>query len=195
MGERLKQIQPRLARAVSEVMEAGIRLNPDDPQFNHIIVRLAVEDDAAHITRIYNQGIEDRATFETRQRDAAERRQWLLTRTPRLPVTVAIRQDMLCGWASLNQFSPREAYRFVADLSVYVAREARGTGVGSALMIDLIERARSLDYHKIVLATFPHSAAALRLYERFGFRTVGDYKEQGLLGGKWTDTRIMELLL
>ena len=176
-------------------MEAGIRFNPDDPHSNHIIVRLAAEDDAAEITRIYNQGIEDRSTFETELRDAAERKQWLSTRTPRHPVIVAIRQERLSGWASLNPFSPRTAYRFVADLSVYVEREARGAGIGSALMADLIERARSLEYHKIVLATFPHSAAALRLYERCGFRTVGDYKEQGLLDGKWTDTRIMELLL
>ena len=176
-------------------MEPRIISNPDAPHSNHPIVRPAVEDDAAEITRIYNQGIEDRATFETQRRDAEERRQWLVSRTPRHPVIVAIRQDRLHGWASLNPFSPREAYRFVADLSVYVAREARGTGVGSALMADLIARARDLEYHKIVLATFPHSAAALRLYERCGFRTVGDYKEQGLLDGKWTDTRVMELLL
>ena len=176
-------------------MEAGIVLNAGDPHSNQIIVRPAIIDDAAEITRIYNQGIEDRSTFETRPRDEAERREWLSSRTPRHPVTVAIRDDKLLGWASLNPFSPREAYRFVADLSIYVARDSRGAGVGSALMVDLIERARSLDYHKIVLATFPHSTAALRLYERFGFRTVGDYKEQGLLDGKWTDTRIMELLL
>jgi L-amino acid N-acyltransferase YncA len=173
-------------------MEAEIS---NDRLFKSILVRVAVEDDVPAITRIYNQGIEDRATFETEPRAVVERKQWLLSRTSRHPIIVAVRQDRLQGWASLNAFNPREAYRFVADLSVYVEREARGSGIGSALMADLIERARRLGYHKIVLATFPHSTAAVRLYERFGFRTVGDYKEQGLLDGKWTDTRIMELLL
>lgn len=160
-----------------------------------ILVRAATEDDAPAIARIYNQGIEDRATFETELREVSERKRWLSTRAPRHPVVVAVRQERVQGWASLNPFSPREAYRFVADLSVYVERDARGQKVGSALMSDLIERARGLGHHKIVLATFPHSTAAIRLYERFGFRTVGDYKEQGLLDGRWTDTRIMELLL
>jgi L-amino acid N-acyltransferase YncA len=176
-------------------MEAEIISDRNDHPFAHIFVRAALEDDAAEITRIYNQGIEDRATFETEPREISERKQWLSSRNPRHPVIVALRDDRVQGWAALNSFNPREAYRFVADLSIYVAREARGTGVGSALMADLIERARAVDYHKIVLATFPHSAAALGLYERFGFRTVGDYKEQGLLDGRWTDTRIMELLL
>ena len=81
--------------------------------------------------------------------------------------------------------------RFVGLCRSRIARHGRRVRADG----DLIERARSLEYHKIVLATFPHSAAALRLYERCGFRTVGDYKEQGLLDGKWTDTRIMELLL
>lgn len=53
----------------------------------------------------------------------------------------------------------------------------------------------SLGYHKLVLTTFPQNIAALKLYDKFGFRHVGDYREQGLLGGQWTDTRIMELLL
>ena len=169
-------------------MESEITVEP-------ILVRAATEDDAPAITRIYNQGIEDRATFETELREASERKRWLSSRTPRHPVIVAVRQESVQGWASLNPFNPREAYRFVADLSVYVEREARGQRVGSALMADLIERARALEYHKIVLATFPHSTAAVRLYDCFGFRTVGDYKEQGLLDGEWTDTRIMELLL
>jgi L-amino acid N-acyltransferase YncA len=160
-----------------------------------ILVRLAGEADVPAITRIYNQGIEDKATFETQLRTEDERRDWLLNRPARYPVIVAVQQGEVRGWASLNPFSPREAYRFVADLSVYVERQARGTGVGTALMRELIERARRLEFHKLVLTTFPHSTAALKLYEKMGFRHVGDYKEQGLLDGVWTDTRLMERLL
>lgn len=168
---------------------------PPDPNSVPILVRLAREDDAQVIARIYNQGIEDGATLETQARTPEERAAWLAARSARHPVTVAVQASEVVGWASLNPFNPRQAYRFVADLSVYVERARRGAGVGSALMTDLIERARTLGYHKLVLTTFPESTAAIRLYERFGFRHVGDYREQALLNGRWMDTRIMERIL
>ncbi|MCL4515095.1 MAG: arsinothricin resistance N-acetyltransferase ArsN1 [Firmicutes bacterium] len=160
-----------------------------------ILVRPAAEEDLPAVTRIYNQGIEDQGTLETELRTVDERREWLQRRPSRNPVIVAVRQGEVQGWASLNPFSPRQAYHFVADVSVYVGREKRGTGLGFALMINLIEQARALSYHKLVLTTFPQNTAAIQLYEKCGFRTVGDYREQGFLGGRWTDTRLMELLL
>lgn len=159
-------------------------------------IRLAVPEDVPAVTRIYNEGIEDRrATLETVLRTEAERMEWLSVRGPRHPVIVAAVDGRVLGWASLNPFSAREAYRFVADLSVFVAREARGRGVGHALMQALPDLARSLGYHKLVLTAFPFNAAGMRLYEKCGFRHVGDYREQGMLDGKWVDTRVMELLL
>jgi len=47
----------------------------------------------------------------------------------------------------------------------------------------------------MVLSAFPHNAAGMALYERIGFRTVGVYKQQGLLDGRWVDTIVMEKLL
>lgn len=161
-----------------------------------ISVRLAQEADLPAITRIYNEGIVDRiATLETEKRTVEERRAWLVSRDERHPVLVATRDGIVLGWASLNVFNPRPAYRHVADFSVYVGREARGQGVGSALLEAVIERARELGYHKLVLAGFPFNEAGLALYRRFGFREVGIYKEQGVLDGQWVDTIIMERLL
>ena len=73
---------------------------------------------------------------------------------------------------SLNVFNAREAYRHVADLSVYVERAWRGRGVGRRVLDCLVERATALDYHKLVLSAFPFNAAGIALYERVGFRTV-----------------------
>ncbi len=159
-----------------------------------LLVRPATEADIPAITRIYNQGIEDRSTLETQLRTYDERQQWLSGHGERHPVTVAVRQGEVIGWASINQFNVRQAYRFVGDVSVYVARDARRTGAGLRLMQDLVDRAKGLDYHKLVLTTFPH-LPAVKLYEKLGFRHVGDYREQGLLDGTWVDTRIMEFIL
>jgi phosphinothricin acetyltransferase len=159
-------------------------------------IRNAVPSDAAAIATIYNQGIIDRiATLETEERTPGERSAWLAARGPRHPVLVAERDGAIVGWGSLNQFNPRKAYDFVADFSVYVERAWRGRGVGSALLRALVARAKQLGYHKLVLAAFPWNAGGMGLYQKYGFRTVGIYKEQGLLDGKWVDTIIMEKIL
>ena len=160
-------------------------------------LRLATPEDAEAICRIYNQGIEDRiATLETELRTPDERRQWLAGRDPRHPVIVAqTANGEIAGWGSLNVFNARPAYRFVADFSVYVERAYRGKGVGRALLTHLIELGREHGYHKLVLSAFPFNADGMALYERMGFRTVGVYKEQGQLDGKWVDTIVMERLL
>jgi L-amino acid N-acyltransferase YncA len=159
-------------------------------------IRAAIIEDASAIARIYNQGIEDRATLETLLRGTEERAEWLVARGPRHPVIVAVDDSgTILGWASLNAFNPRPAYDRVADLSVYVAREHRGRGIGDALLGALEERARSVGYHKLVLAGFPTNAASMRLYQRHGFATVGIYHEQGQLDGRWVDVIIMEKIL
>jgi L-amino acid N-acyltransferase YncA len=159
-------------------------------------VRPAVPEDAEAITRIYNQGIEDRlATLETELRTPAERREWLAGHGPRHPVLVVTTEGAVVAWGSLNRFNPRPAYDHVADFSVYVERDWRGRGVGRQLLTALIETARGLGYHKLVLSAFPSNAAGMALYERLGFSTVGVYREQGWLDGKWADVVIMERLL
>lgn len=159
-------------------------------------LRLATPADAAAICEIYNQGIADRvATLETELRTPDERRQWLTARGPRHPVVVAEDGTTVVAWGSLNPYGAREAYRFVADFSVYVERAVRGKGAGSAVLTRLTELAREHGYHKLVLSAFPTNSGGMALYTRQGFRTVGIYREQGMLDGRWVDTIVMEKLL
>lgn len=161
-----------------------------------LALRPARPGDAGAICLIYNQGIEDRvATLETEPRTPEERHEWMAKRGPRHPVIVAESGAVLVGWGSLNVFNPRPAYRHVADFSVYVERAWRGKGAGHRLLERLIEIAREIGYHKMVLSTFPTNTGGVRLYERLGFSRVGVYHEQGMLDGGWVDTLIMEKLL
>lgn len=159
-------------------------------------LRPAVPTDAAAICEIYNQGIIDRvATLETELRTPDERRRWMAARGPRHPVIVAEENGRVAAWGSLNPYSTRDCYRFVADFSVYVERAYRGKGAGSAVLTRLTELAREHGYHKLVLSAFPTNNGGMALYAKQGFRTVGIYQEQGMLDGKWVDTIIMEKLL
>jgi len=161
-----------------------------------VAIRPARSVDAQAICDIYNEGIEDRvATLETRLRTGDEQRAWLESRDERHPVVVAEREGTVVGWGSLNAFNARPAYDYVSEFSVYVARSARGAGVGRSLIESLIAAARDIGYHKMVLAAFDWNAAGIALYERMGFRRVGVYREQGWLDGRWVDTVIMEKLL
>ena len=161
-----------------------------------LALRPAHASDAGPICLIYNQGIEDReATLETELRTPAERREWMAARGPRHPVIVAESAGSVVGWGSLNVFNARPAYQHVADFSVYVERRWRGHGVGRRLLERLIEMARDIGYHKMVLSTFPTNASGVRLYQGLGFTEVGIYREQGVLDGRWVDTLIMEKLL
>jgi phosphinothricin acetyltransferase len=161
-----------------------------------VSIRAATQEDAAAICTIYNQGIEDRiATLETELRTPEERRQWMAARGPRHPVVVAVTGGQVVGWGSLNSFNPRPAYDNVVDLSVYVERGWRGRGVGRALLQQLLALAKTIGYHKMVLATFPYNEAGVALYKKMGFTPVGVYHEQGRLDGHWVDVLIMERLL
>ena len=167
-----------------------------------LTLRPARASDAEPICLIYNQGIEDRvATLETELRTPAERREWMAARGARHPVIVAesagepTSVTSVVGWGSLNVFNARPAYQHVADFSVYVERGWRGQGVGHRLLERLVEMAREIGYHKMVLSTFPTNASGVRLYENLGFSHVGIYREQGMLDGRWVDTLIMEKLL
>ena len=167
-----------------------------DRNAHAIAVRAAREDDAAAICDIYNQGIEDRiATLETELRTPEERRQWMTARGPRHPVIVAEVDGAVAGWGSLNRYNPRPAYDHVADFSVYVERRWRGRGVGRRLLERLIELAREIGYHKMMLSAFPWNESGVALYERMGFTSVGICREMGVLDGRWVDTILMEKIL
>jgi phosphinothricin acetyltransferase len=171
-------------------------LREEESIMEGVTLREASAADAARIRDIHNQGIEDRvATLDVEPHTLEEQSAWFQHHGPCHPVVVAEAAGQIVGWSSLNPFSPRAAYRFVADLSVYSERQWRGQGIGSLLLQDIIARATTLGYHKIVLAAFPCNQAGMRLYEKFGFHTVGIYREQGLVDGCWVDTIIMEKLL
>ena len=157
-------------------------------------VRLATEADIPRICTIYNQGIEDRtATLETRLRTVEDMLEWLRGREARHCVLVSVDPfGMVTGWASVNPFSGRCCYSGVGDISVYIARESRGMGIGTELLQSLCNEAVLRDFHKLVLGALSYNEAGLKLYTRCGFRQVGVYEEQGLLDGRPVDVVIME---
>jgi phosphinothricin acetyltransferase len=159
-------------------------------------IRIATIADLPEIGRIYNEGIADRiATLDEDPKDDADMAAWWALHRERYAVLVAEDASGIAGWASLNPYSHRCAYRGVADLSIYVARASRGTGIGSLLLGAVERTAREHAFHKIVLFALAHNVAGHALYRKFSYREVGLFKEQGTLDGAFVDVLAMEKIL
>ncbi|KON67914.1 GCN5 family acetyltransferase [Peribacillus butanolivorans] len=161
-----------------------------------MIIREAMEADIDSIKVIYNQGIEDRvATLETEMKDQSYMEEWFAKHIGRYKVIVADQEGEIVGWASLNPYNSRDAYKGVADLSVYISRDHRGKGVGGLLLQSIEKFAEENDFNKIVLFTFPFNQMGQGLYKKRGYREVGVFKNQGILDGEFVDVMAMEKLL
>jgi len=161
-----------------------------------ITTRLARGADADTIAAIYNEGIADRiATFETEPRTAGEIAALLAGKQDRYPTIVAERDGRIVGWASASPYRSRPAYAGVAEHAVYVARAARGTGVGRAALDALCRTYAERGFWKLVSRIFSENIASLVLHERCGFRVVGVYRRHAKLHGKWRDCVIVEKLI
>ena len=156
-------------------------------------VRAATAADAAAIAAIHNEGIEDRiATFETRPRRPEEVAAQLAAGRPTL---VAERDGAVAGWAAILPYSEREAYAGVGEATLYVARTARGRGVGGALLAALLALAEEDGGHKLVGRILTSNAASIALAHRAGFRDVGVHRRHARLDDEWKDVLLVERLL
>ena len=147
------------------------------------------EDDWPAVKEIYEQGIAGRnATFET---EAPSWEAWDGAHLSRHRL-VAEEAGRVRGWAALSPVSERCCYRGVAENSIYVAEEARGRGVGRALLERLAAEAEADGIWTIQTGIFPENEVSIRLHERCGFRVVGVRERLGQLDGVWPDVVILE---
>jgi L-amino acid N-acyltransferase YncA len=105
---------------------------------------------------------------------------------------VATDDGSVLGWAALSRVSTRPCYEGVAEVSVYVAPDASGRGVGRALLEALIARAEDAGIWTIQAGIFPENTASLALHEKCEFRVVGTRERIGELHGIWRDVVLME---
>ena len=160
-------------------------------------VRDAVAADLPAVFAIYDeQVLHGTATFDTEPKTEAERTRWFEAHPrARYPVIVAEEGGEVLGWARLQPWSDRCAYARSAEDSVYVRADARGRGVGRALLAELLGRAREAGLAVVLARVVAGNPASLRLHEAAGFRAVGTMRRVGEKFGRILDVALLDLHL
>lgn len=161
-------------------------------------IRDAGASDIDGIVAIYNDAVVNTtAIWNEVEVDAANRADWLASRQRQgYPVLVAVNESgAVLGYATFGDWRAFDGYRHTVEHSVYVQRDQRGGGIGAALMVALIGRARSLGKHVMIGAIEARNDASIRLHHKLGFEAVGHLKEVGTKFGTWLDLTFMQLTL
>lgn len=142
------------------------------------------------VRAIYEAGIATgQATFTT---EAPSWEDWDAGHLVPCRLVATAPDGAVLGWAALSPVSGRCVYAGVAEVSIYVAAEARGLGVGRQLLAALVLAAEQNGLWTLQAGIFPENAASLALHAGQGFRTVGRRERIGQLRGRWHDTLLLE---
>jgi phosphinothricin acetyltransferase len=144
--------------------------------------------DAAACAVIYAPHVVESATsFEEDPPSATEFVDRIAHTTMTHPWLVAERDGAVVGFAYACSHRARPAYRWAADVSVYVAEGHRGLGCGRALYGELLERLRGQRFQIACAGITLPNESSVALHERFGFLPVGVYRRIGWKAGDWRD--------
>ncbi|HLX61255.1 MAG TPA: GNAT family N-acetyltransferase [Planctomycetota bacterium] len=163
---------------------------------DEINIRLAAGSDLGAINAIYNHYVlHSTCTYQTEPSTEAERAAWFDAHGAAHPITVAERGGEVAGWASLSKFHPRAAYGRTVENSVYVRHDLHGCGIGKALLLDSIARARALGHHTIIAGISADQIPSVALHRSAGFVEVARLREVGYKFDRWLDVIYMQLML
>jgi phosphinothricin acetyltransferase len=105
---------------------------------------------------------------------------------------IALVHGEVAGWCALSLVSKRNAYRGVAEETIYIGSKFQGKGVGKALLTYLISESEKAAFWTLQAGIFPQNKASIALHEQCGFRIVGVREKIAQRDGTWFDNVLME---
>jgi L-amino acid N-acyltransferase YncA len=161
------------------------------------LVRPATVSDIPFITAIYAHFVAmSTATSEIRIPDEAEMRlRWQKTIDRDLPYLVAELEGYIVGFCYVNQYRPREGYRYTVEDSIYVRPDCIGHGVGKKLLSELIDRSREKGCHSMMACILGGNPPSVALHGSLRFQEVGLLPEAVYKFGQWSSLLLMQRIL
>jgi phosphinothricin acetyltransferase len=159
-------------------------------------LRPAERRDADAIRTIYNREVlGTTVTFDMVPRSLDDQVRWIDEHSGGHPAVVAVREGRVVGFGSLSPYRARPAYSTSVENSVYVDESARGTGVGRAVLEELVRLGQAHGFHAVFARVVGGHTASIALHRACGFWEVGVEREVGRKFGKWLDVVLMQRLL
>ena len=158
-------------------------------------VRPATAADLAPVNDIYNHYVaETHVTFDVEPMTMEARREWFshYGESGRHRLMVALLGDQVAGFASSSRFRPKPGYLTSVETSVYLAPDHIGMGAGSKLYAELFKSLEGEDIHRAYAGIALPNPASIALHERFGFKRVAHFTEQGRKFGRYWDVAWFE---
>ncbi len=153
-------------------------------------IRPAVREDLARLTEIYNYYVvHTPVTFDVEPYTVELRASWFsqFAATGRHRLLVAEQNGQVLGYAGTTRFRPKAAYETTVETTIYCDPQATGKGIGRRLYASLFEALRGEDIHRFVAGYALPNPATAAIHERFGFKVVGVFSENGRKFGKYWD--------
>ncbi len=159
-------------------------------------VREAAPADLTAVNAIYNHYvIHSTTTYDVEPVTEEERAAWFAAHDAAHPVLVAEDAGTVVGWGSLSTFRHRFGYRHTVEDSVFVRHDLLGRGIGTRLLVALIDRAKAAGHHTVIGGIDADQRASIILHERQGFREVARFREIGRKFDRWLDVVFMQRML
>lgn len=111
------------------------------------------------------------------------------------PVLVGERDGAILGYAYASFYRPRFAYRFTCEDSIYLHKDAQGQGLGGQMLTRLVDESRAHGFKQMIAVITAERANSIRVHEKLGFRTVGQYEAVGFKFDRWLDIVHMQKAL
>lgn len=160
---------------------------------NDVATRAMTDDDLTVVREIYAEGIATRnATFETEVPALADLATKWLPGHRWVAEAEIDGTTRVVGWTAISPVSTRDCYAGVGETSVYVAEQARGRGVGKALLWRQVNEADAAGLWTLQTSIFPENRASIALHHSAGYQTLAVRSRIARLDGIWRDTVFME---
>jgi len=152
-------------------------------------------DDADQIAKLYNHYIlNTHYTFETEPLRGENMQPRIQKIRKRHPFLVAEESEVILGYAYAEQFKLRDAYKYAAEVSVYVRNDSKQRGVGSQLYKKIFKELKNTNIHAIIAGIALPNVPSIKFHEKLGFKKVAHFEEVGYKLGRWVDVGYWELL-
>ncbi len=154
------------------------------------------KEDIQQVCDIYNYYVENTIiTFEEIPITFEEMNKRINKISSLFPYYVYKKNNEILGYAYAYKFKERSAYRFTAEVTVYLKNGDYRKGIGTKLYSRLLEELKNRNIHSAIGIIALPNEGSVRLHEKFGFKKVAHFTEVGLKFNKWIDVGYWELLL